>query len=141
MARFTVTTAEEEGRVRVALAGDCDLAVCAQADAALQEAVGRAQVVLVDVAALDFLDSSGLHCLVTAHHAARARGGRLYVVNAAGAVAAVLDLTGVAGLLSPAGVDAPDAATGGTAAAAADAAGTGGLRTDAAPADADGARG
>jgi anti-sigma B factor antagonist len=101
MARFEARTSDEVGRVLVRLAGECDLAVARELDDTLLAAVGRAPVVVVDVAGLDFLDSSGLHGLVTAHHAARDRGGRLYVVNPTGAVAAVLDLTGVAALLSP----------------------------------------
>ena len=101
MTRFEATTAAEDGRIRVSLAGECDLAVGAELSAALLDAVRRASVVVVDVAALDFLDSTGVHGLVTAHHAARTNGGRLYVVNSTGPVATVLDLTGVAALLSP----------------------------------------
>jgi anti-sigma B factor antagonist len=101
MARFTATTTEEPGRVRVALAGDCDLAVRDEMSAALLAAVCRADIVIVDLAEVGFLDSSGVHGLVAAHHAARGRGGRLYLENPTGAVATVLDLTGVAALLSP----------------------------------------
>lgn len=102
-ARFEVTTSDESGRVRVAVAGECDLAVSDRLTEALLAAVRQAPVVVVDLAALDFLDSSGVHGLVTAHHAARERGGRLEVVNPAGSVATVLDLTGVGPLLSPNG--------------------------------------
>lgn len=103
MARFTATTTDETGHVRVVLTGDCDLAVREEMSAALLAAIDRAQVVIVDLAEVGFLDSSGVHELVVAHHAARGRGGRLYVENPTGAVATVLDLTGVAGLLSPSG--------------------------------------
>ena len=58
-------------------------------------------MVVVDVSGLDFLDSSGVHGLITAHHAARSSGGRLFVVNPTGSVATVLDLTGVGALLRP----------------------------------------
>jgi anti-sigma B factor antagonist len=100
---FEVTTSDEPGRVRVALAGECDLAVSGRLTEALLAAVRRAPVVVVDLAALDFLDSSGVHSLITAHHAARERGGRVEVVNPAGSVATVLDLTGAGRLLSPDG--------------------------------------
>jgi anti-sigma B factor antagonist len=112
MARFEATTSDEPGRVRVRLAGECDLAVAEDLSDVLLAAVDRAPTVVVDLAELKFLDSTGVHGLVTAHHAARNRGGRLYVVNPTGAVATVLDLTGVAALLSPRGATVPDAAGG-----------------------------
>jgi anti-anti-sigma factor len=85
----------------VALVGECDLAARDKLTSSLLAAVGSAPVVVVDVAALTFLDSTGIHSLVTAHHAARAAGGRLHLVNATGMVANVLDLTGVGELLRP----------------------------------------
>lgn len=100
MARFAATTSEEPGGVRVALAGDCDLAVRDELIATLLAAVGRSTAVVVDLAAVDFLDSSGVHGLIAAHRAAAERGGRLYLENPSGSVAAVLDLTGVGALLA-----------------------------------------
>ncbi|MBQ0897849.1 anti-sigma factor antagonist [Micromonospora purpureochromogenes] len=101
MAHFEARTSTEPGRAVVRLAGECDLAAREELTAALLAAVAGAPVVLVDAGALDFLDSTGIHGLVTAHHAARAAGGRLYVVNARGPVANVLAITGVADLLRP----------------------------------------
>ena len=99
MAQFEATTTDVDGVLRVALAGECDLAVSDRLRAVLSTAVHTGRPVLVDLSGLAFLDSSGVHNLVTAHHAARARGGRLAVVNARGAVATVLELTGVGALL------------------------------------------
>jgi anti-sigma B factor antagonist len=87
-------------RTVVALDGECDLAVREELTAALLTAVAGARVVIVDLAAVTFIDSTGVHGLVIAHHAALAAGGRLYVRNAAGPVATVLDLTGVGPLLA-----------------------------------------
>ncbi|MGN9806382.1 STAS domain-containing protein [Micromonospora sp. L32] len=101
MAHFEARTSTEPGRAVVRLAGECDLAAREELTAVLLAAVAGAPVVLVDAGALDFLDSTGIHGLVTAHHAARAAGGRLYVVNARGPVANVLAITGVADLLRP----------------------------------------
>jgi anti-anti-sigma factor len=100
MASFEVTTSAQPGRVVVSLAGECDLDVRDEVVAVLLRAVDGAPVVVVDLAGLDFLDSSGLHGLITAHHAAVARGGRVSVVNASGVVADVLDVTGVGELLA-----------------------------------------
>ena len=101
MTDFGVSTTVENGRAVVAVAGECDLASREELASALLAAVERAPVVVVDVAALRFLDSSGLHGLVSAHRAAQDRGGRVYLVNAGGPVASVLDLTGVGELLRP----------------------------------------
>ncbi|GIF20486.1 anti-anti-sigma factor [Actinoplanes tereljensis] len=100
MAEFAATVSDGPEHVRVALVGACDLAVRDQLSEALLAAVDRCDTVVVDLTAVDFLDSSGLHGLVAAHRAAVARGGRLFVENPTGSVAAVLDLTGVGGLLS-----------------------------------------
>lgn len=101
MTHFETRTSTEPGRMVVALVGECDLAARDKLTSSLLAAVGSAPVVVVDVAALTFLDSTGIHSLVTAHHAARAAGGRLHLVNATGMVANVLDLTGVGELLRP----------------------------------------
>ncbi|MEV4347578.1 anti-sigma factor antagonist [Actinoplanes sp. NPDC049596] len=106
MARFEAITSEEAGEARVALSGDCDLSVRDEMFAVLEAAVAVRPRVVVDLSGVGFLDSSGVHSLIAAHHAARARGGRLVVVNAAGSVATVLEITGVGGLL---GDDEPSA--------------------------------
>jgi anti-sigma B factor antagonist len=103
MARFEATTSVDGQRAAVVLAGECDLSARDDCTTVLLSAVGAAPTVVVDLGAVTFLDSSGVHALITAHHAALARGGRLSVVNAGGVVAHVLDLTGVGGLLSPDG--------------------------------------
>jgi len=101
MAPFEARTSTEAGRAVVSLAGECDLAVREELMTVLLAAVGSAPVTVVDLAALRFLDSSGVHCLVAGHHAARRQGHLLHVVNAGGTVAHVLDVTGVAELLAP----------------------------------------
>jgi anti-sigma B factor antagonist len=100
MARFAATTHDEGAGLRVSLVGDCDLAVRDELVTTLLAAVGRSSSVTVDLAEVDFLDSSGIHGLVAAHRAAVERGGRLYLENPSGSVASVLDVTGVGDLLS-----------------------------------------
>ena len=99
MASFDARVVAGPGRITVMLAGDCDLTVRDQLTAVLLDAVNRAKAVFVDVAGVGFFDSTGVHALVTAHRAARDRNGRLYVINAGGLVAALLQLTGLDALL------------------------------------------
>lgn len=101
MARFEATTSLDGQRGAVALSGECDLATRDECMAALMSAVHAVPDVVVDLGGLTFMDSSGVHALVTAHRAAVERGGRLSVVNAAGMVAHVLEITGVGALLDP----------------------------------------
>jgi anti-anti-sigma factor len=101
MGRFEARTSAEPDRLVVSLAGECDLAVRDELTSALLAAVGSAETVVVDLSELAFLDSSGLHGLIMAYHAAERSRRRLYVVNPAGPVAALLAVTGIADLLSP----------------------------------------
>ena len=100
MTGFEVTTSTRADRTVVALAGECDLSVSGELTSALLGALGEGREVVVDLAALQFLDSSGVHGLVTAYHAAKRDGVPLRLVNAGGVVADVLDLTGVGELLA-----------------------------------------
>jgi anti-sigma B factor antagonist len=96
---FEARRVQGAGRLVVALAGECDLRSRDEMTATLLEAVQASDTVIVDLAEVRFLDSSGLHALVTAHHAALDRAGILYVVNATGTVATVLKITGMLELL------------------------------------------
>ena len=106
MPTFEVKTSNEGEWLVVTLSGECDLTARAEFASALADAVGRSPAVVVDLTALTFLDSSGVHELVTAHHAARERDGHLSVRNATGEVATVLEITGVGKLLGPPAGDA-----------------------------------
>lgn len=99
MSDFAATTSTEGKRLVVSLAGECDLTVRTQLASVLTEAVNRSPTVVVDLAALAFLDSSGIHELITAHHLALERRRHVYVRNASGIVASMLDLTGIDELL------------------------------------------
>jgi anti-sigma B factor antagonist len=101
MAHFEARTTAGSGRTVVALTGECDLAGRDELIATLLRAVDDAELVVVDLAGVTFMDSSGIHGLVTAHRAARDADRALHVVNAAGTVATVLEITGVSGLLGP----------------------------------------
>lgn len=101
MARFEAVTSVDGRRAAVVLSGECDLSAREECMAVLMTAVDTAPLVVVDLGEVTFLDSSGVHALVTAYRAAQDRGGRLSIVGANGMVAHVLDITGVGGLLSP----------------------------------------
>jgi anti-anti-sigma factor len=105
MAGFEARTSTDGGSAVVTLVGECDLSVRDELTSLLSAAIDSAAVVVIDLGELEFLDSSGIHALVTGHHAALEKGRRLYVRNACGAVARVLELTGVGDLLHVAAED------------------------------------
>ena len=100
MALFEATTSAVDGQAVVSLAGECDLTAREELTTVLLAAVNSAPVIVVDLARLRFIDSSGVHGLITGHHAAQRQGRRLHVVNAGGPVADVLEMTGVGELLA-----------------------------------------
>jgi anti-anti-sigma factor len=91
----------DDGVVVVRLAGEVDLTVSAVLEQTLLDApaIPGVQSVVVDLGQLRFLDSSGVHALVKGYLAANDAGLHYTVRKANGAVARVLDITGVAEVL------------------------------------------
>ncbi len=105
---FEVRTDAGPGEVTVVhAAGEVDMTVSALFERTLLDAAHRsgARGVVVDLALLRFLDSSGVHALVKGYQAAGDAGGSLVVRNATGVVARVLYITGVAEALGMPVVD------------------------------------
>jgi anti-sigma B factor antagonist len=100
----TVQVAVDEpasGHVVVALAGELDLAAAPAVADAVGRALSRGTVgeVVIDLAQLTFLDSSGVHALMRAREAVRAQGASFAVRRAVPAVTHVLRIAGVGELL------------------------------------------
>ena len=72
-----LTTRERDGQAVVALRGDLDVMEAASLAAALVAVAARAPRIIADLAALDFIDSSGAAALVLARREARQAGGDL----------------------------------------------------------------
>jgi anti-sigma B factor antagonist len=94
-ARLEVTASETAGTARLALAGELDMGTVAVLDAALSDLESsRPRAVLVDLARLDFMDSTGLRALLSARRRASDAGSSLRLANPPPAVSRVLDITG-----------------------------------------------
>ncbi|WP_196279143.1 STAS domain-containing protein [Catellatospora vulcania] len=83
------------------LFGDCDLSSLPELQQAISSSLADAAAVQIDLSAVGFLDSSGIHAMVTGYRHAEQHGRALYVTGASGMVSHVLKLTGVAELLAP----------------------------------------
>jgi stage II sporulation protein AA (anti-sigma F factor antagonist) len=79
----------------VRLAGELDLATVPELTEVLHALDGGCERVILDLTALEFIDSTGLRLAVTEHGRASADGFEFVIAGAAGAVLKVLRLTGL----------------------------------------------
>ena len=98
---FRVEVRNADATAVISVSGELDLA----SSPALEEELERvaqsdAQLVVVDLRHLEFMDSTGLSVLVRAHQRAEENGRRLGLVNGSQQVQRLLTLTGVADRLT-----------------------------------------
>jgi stage II sporulation protein AA (anti-sigma F factor antagonist) len=86
-----------EDRLTVRVAGEVDLDTADQLAAGLDACHGR---VVVDLAGVTFIDSSGLGTLVRARNRLASEGGGLFVQDPSERVRRLFELTGLTELLS-----------------------------------------
>jgi anti-sigma B factor antagonist len=77
MCSVDLNTRECDGRVVVALRGELDVADAANVVAAFAAVAAREREIIVDLAGLEFIDSSGVAALVRVRKQARHAGGDL----------------------------------------------------------------
>jgi anti-sigma B factor antagonist len=82
-----------DGQVIVALRGVLDVADAASVAAALTAAAARQRDIIIDLAGLEFIDSSGVAALVRGRRQARHAGGELLLAAPQQQVLRVLTLT------------------------------------------------
>jgi anti-sigma B factor antagonist len=88
--------------LRLTVTGDLDLSTSPQLDAELRKAIASGHVahLHVDLAQVDFLDSTGINVLVAGHKLATGHGMTYIVTNPHGMVRRALDVIGVLQLLT-----------------------------------------
>src|SRR5438094_6119989 len=77
------------------LEGELDLSTAPRLGDRLRDVVAAGGPILVDLSALEFMDSTGIQVLIEAARAIEARGWCLYVHVDGGMVASVLELVGL----------------------------------------------
>jgi anti-sigma B factor antagonist len=84
---------DDRGADLISLRGELDLGNCAPFRAALEEALDQDGPVVIDMRALEFIDSTGIALILAA---LRESGGRMrFRMSESAAVIRVLDLTGL----------------------------------------------
>jgi anti-sigma B factor antagonist len=87
------------GHPVVALRGDLDILDAAEAAAAVTAAVGAGQWLIIDLAALEFIDCSGVRALLGVQRLARQAGGDVLLAAPQGPVLRLVTLLRVADVL------------------------------------------
>jgi anti-anti-sigma factor len=100
MAGAGLSTREYGGHVVVALHGELDIADSAGVTAVLTAAATGNPRIIIDLAALEYIDCCALGALVRVRAQARHAGGDLLLAAPRGPVRRLLDLTGLTGVFS-----------------------------------------
>jgi anti-anti-sigma factor len=96
--QLAVACFEEGGAQVVELVGELDVGSIAELEDALAGTLGAGRICL-DLARLEFIDSSGLAGIVRAHQAADGAGGELTIVAPSGTVRRTLETSGLTRML------------------------------------------
>jgi anti-anti-sigma factor len=113
--QFDVRRDHRAAGLVVSPAGEIDLWTAPEVQAALTPADGAPRIVVLDLRAVTFMDSSGLGLIVGAYRRARQSGTRFAVaVGVASDVQRILEISGVAKLVELVGDPAELVGGGGT---------------------------
>ena len=100
MTILEVDSREHDGRVHVALRGELDLSTVNKVQEELRRVeAGDPPLVVLDLSALTFLDSTGLRSLIAADARGREQGRRLTLAQGPAVVRRVFEITGLEGRL------------------------------------------
>lgn len=95
---FDLARMEYGGHPVVFVYGEIDVLTAPRLHETLQEVIAESpSTLLIDMANVTFIDSTGLGTLVVAHRHLEERGGKLRLVSVPPAVSQVLDVTGLTG--------------------------------------------
>lgn len=99
MAQFSAYLVDgPNGARRVKLTGEFDISGRELADEVLAS-VADARKIVLDLSELEFIDSMGIHFVVTAHQAAQAKGRELTIVRGGPEVDRIFNLVGLGDVL------------------------------------------
>lgn len=96
---LTVQCAEHGSVLVIALDGELDLSTVHDLEEALEDVARPEARVCLDLAALGFIDSTGLAAIIRAHMAVEEAQGRFVVVCVDGPVRRIFETTGLSAML------------------------------------------
>jgi anti-sigma B factor antagonist len=92
---LAIDVKREDGATVLVLRGDLDLSTAPDLREALVEVIDEGARIVIDMEAIDFLDSAGLGILVGGLKRARTNGGELELVCSSHAVLKPIEITGL----------------------------------------------
>jgi anti-sigma B factor antagonist len=95
---LTINVKSEAETLTIALSGEADLLGAPKIEAALNDASimdPGPSLIMIDLRNLTFIDSSGLHALLTGHERCRVRGQELRIIRGPENVQRLFELTGM----------------------------------------------
>lgn len=96
MPEFELTSEQRDGALVVRLVGDLDIVTSRQLDETLTDARGQVEHVVLDLSAVDFMDTSSLAVIVSHWKALASDGGSLSLAGARFQYTRTLWITGLA---------------------------------------------
>ena len=96
-----VTVHADTTPAQIVVRGELDAASAGQLILEIDAVTAASSDVALDLAAVTFMDSSGLRSLIEAYRRSQAEGFELRVTAASASVQRVFDLTGTSSLLAP----------------------------------------
>ena len=99
---FAISADQRAGSVQLTLRGELDIATAPELEQLVNERIDAGDEVVVDLRALEFMDSSGIRVLVAAHARAGRVGTTLVIVRppTGSAVAKIVAVSGLDGELN-----------------------------------------
>lgn len=92
---LTIDASSRGGWSIITVSGEVDLATAPAVRRAFEDLRESADAVVADLSGVSFMDSTGLRVLIAAHEELEKAGGRFAVIPGDGAVARLLEITGV----------------------------------------------
>ncbi len=97
---FSCLSVSDGARTIIASQGELDISTCELLQTRIDEAIAaRARSLVLDLSGLTFVDSSGLHCLLSTSSRARRDGIELEIVPPGAGVMRIFELTATAAVL------------------------------------------
>ena len=98
---FTIEIDDRDDRVVMTPRGELDMASAPELEQAVMPRLDDGGWVVLDLRALDFIDSSGLRVVVGAHRSAEEQGGRFTCVRgtAGSTVHRIVEIAGIDGVI------------------------------------------